>query len=523
MGTNEGAVIRADLRLPDVSNLDDAGLAHWFPGFDGQWSDQTKALRRAHGATGLDLNANWAEVPPDWRCKCCNRPKPMIVRKAPNGVLLAHLHLHHDHLRDHLQALINARVGIPWVAGVGVASGHADEHMRMLLVRFRDTLICDACNAADGTAKRNLGPEVHGAFSFSPTEIARFVRPRANALHEVDTDAARAVWNEVRAEFENRLGFAEVLVGRLAAGHFALERVADSVMPFARSTGDRMIDHKVRGDEGLTAMRTWHSRVDMQLRAKSVRSDGVGNSGRVRKPVVARRPTDAERAEFELRAGMGWQRTPADWTCPCCHRGKPALLRLSKTGQWFAQLRIHTRSEIETGPENLRFRKDLYGHGAEGIVVALRRQGYICSDCGDVSSKLLTTRQDMLRMPVLTLEDIRACLGEVRDNEKIKTDLAEAEVRDRANADLGLAETEFARHRSLGINLWALWLKFKTHPDIASVLTDRAKSEGLDVDAVPDAMRWLLLQGKVLHTLHRQEIEHGLCGTAGAAEGATGA
>ena len=67
MGTNEGAVIRADLRLPDVSNLDDDGLAHWFPEFDGQWSNQTKALLRAHGVTGLDLNANWAGVPLDWR------------------------------------------------------------------------------------------------------------------------------------------------------------------------------------------------------------------------------------------------------------------------------------------------------------------------------------------------------------------------------------------------------------------------------------------------------------------------
>lgn len=121
MATTEPGVIRADLRLPDVLSLDDAGLAHWFPGFDGQWTGQTKALLRLHGTTGLDLNANWAGVSPDWRCKCCDRPKPMIVRKAPNGVLLAHLHMHHDHLEDHLQNLINARVGIPWGAGVGPA------------------------------------------------------------------------------------------------------------------------------------------------------------------------------------------------------------------------------------------------------------------------------------------------------------------------------------------------------------------------------------------------------------------
>ena len=111
MATSEAGMIRADLRLPDVPGLDDAGLAHWFPGFDGQWTEQTKTLLRAHGATGLDLNANWAGVPADWHCTCCRRPKPMIVRKARNGVLLAHLDLHHDHLRDHLQSLVGANRG----------------------------------------------------------------------------------------------------------------------------------------------------------------------------------------------------------------------------------------------------------------------------------------------------------------------------------------------------------------------------------------------------------------------------
>lgn len=523
MPTTEAGVIRADLHLPDVPSLDDAGLAHWFPNFDGQWTEQTKALLRVHGATGLDLNANWAGVAPDWRCKCCDRPKPAIVRKAPNGVLLAHLHLHHDHLRDHLQDLINARVGIPWGAGVGPASGHADQHMRALVMRFRDTLVCDACNAADGTAKRALKPEIHPAFSFSPSEIARFVRPRPNTLHEIDTEAARSVWQDARGGFESRLAFAEVLVERLTAGHFAVERAADAVGPVIRSVGERVIDGRVRDDAGLLAMRTWHSRVAMQLRTRSVRSDGVGNSGRVRKPASGRRPTDAEIAEFETRAEKGWQRTPPDWACPCCERGKPALLRLSNAGRWCAQLRTHVRSEIEADPENLRFRQSLYGHGASGLVVALRRQVYICSDCGDVSSNLQASRPGLERMPVLTLEDIRACLGEVRDNAKTPIDVAEAEARDRANSALAEAEVEFAPHRSLTIRLWELWLKFGKEPEITDFLTERARSEGLDVDAVPGAMRWLMVQGKALHAVHRQEIEHRRSDRAPAAEGRSAA
>ena len=77
------------------------------------------------------------------------------------------------------------------------------------------------------------------------------------------------------------------------------------------------------------------------------------------------------------------------------------------------------------------------GYRGNGLVVAVRRQGYICSDCGDVSSELQTSRPGLKRMPVLTLQDIRDCLGEVRDNEKTMIDVAKAEARDQANAGPG--------------------------------------------------------------------------------------
>ncbi|URD34376.1 hypothetical protein M6G65_17220 [Methylobacterium tardum] len=509
MATSEAGMIRADLRLPDVPGLDDAGLAHWFPGFDGQWTEQTKTLLRAHGATGLDLNANWAGVPADWHCTCCRRPKPMIVRKARNGVLLAHLDLHHDHLRDHLQSLVGAWVGVSRVEGAGAGSAHAGEHMRALVVRFRDTLVCDACNAADGTAKRLLGSEIHPAFSFSPAEIGRFIRPRSNALHEVDVEAACRTWSEVRHGFEDRLAFAALLVERLASGSFAQERGPDAVMAFAVPADERMIDRWVRDDPDLHAMRTWQLGIEARLRAVSVRRDAVGNSGRARKPVAGRRPTAADIAAFERQAGKGWQRTPPDWACPCCGRGKPAILRISGGGKWFAELRTHSHLELETDPQSREFRHALYGHGGAGLVVALRRQVYVCSDCGDVSSRLQSARPVVDRRPTLTLEDMRECLGEVRDNEKPEIDVAKAEACDRANLALAVAEAEFVRHRSLAIDLWVLRLKFGRHPDIAAALTGRARSEGLDVEAIPAAMRWLLRQGEALHAAHVQEIEQG--------------
>lgn len=194
----------------------------------------------------------------------------------------------------------------------------------------------------------------------------------------------------------------------------------------------------------------------------------------------------------------------------------------TRRASWL-QLRTHVRSEIVTDPENLRFRQALYGHGASGLVVALRRQVCVCSDCGDVSSNLQASRPGLERMPVLTLEDIRACLGEVRDHTKTPIDVAEAEARDRANTALAEAEAEFAPHRSLTIRLWELWLKFGKEPEITDFLTERARSEGLDIDAVPGAMRWLMVQGKTLHAVHRQEIEHRRSDRAPAAEGRSAA
>jgi len=239
-----------------------------------------------------------------------------------------------------------------------------------------------------------------------------------------------------------------------------------------------------------------------------VRRDAVGTSGRPRKPVAGRRPTDADIAAFGARAGKGWQRTPPDWACPCCGRGKPAILRVSGGGKWFAELRAHSRLELETDPESLGFRHALYGHGGPGPVVALRRQVYVCSDCGDVSSRLQASRPGLERTPTLTLEDMRGCLGEVRDNEKPEIDVAKAEACDEANSALAVAAAEFARHRTLAIDLWVLRLKFGGQPAIAAALTGRARSEGLDVEAVPGSMRWLLRQGEGLHAVHLQEIEH---------------
>lgn len=61
--------------------------------------------------------------------------------------------------------------------------------------RFAEALICGDCNAADGAAKRRL--RLPAAWSFSPTEIGRFVKvvPHSGATR-IDYDQARRIYDD---------------------------------------------------------------------------------------------------------------------------------------------------------------------------------------------------------------------------------------------------------------------------------------------------------------------------------------
>lgn len=127
---------------------------------------------------GLHYRWLWSSLGHDWCCPACRRSKFQIMRwtlrfpKSPNAFegWVAGLTKHHDH-------------------SVGYGErGHP---------RFPETAVCDQCNAADGIAKKKL--HLPSNFSFSPAEIGRFVRATAHGRHEIDYDAALAIYLEVIA------------------------------------------------------------------------------------------------------------------------------------------------------------------------------------------------------------------------------------------------------------------------------------------------------------------------------------
>jgi hypothetical protein len=88
-----------------------------------------------------------------------------------------------------------------WAAGLHRHHDHANDTFRYgrsgtsVPVRFAETVICEQCNSADGTAKKKLG--LPAEFSFSPVEMRQFVRATPHGFHEIDYAAALAVFQVI--------------------------------------------------------------------------------------------------------------------------------------------------------------------------------------------------------------------------------------------------------------------------------------------------------------------------------------
>jgi hypothetical protein len=99
---------------------------------------------------------------------------------------------HHDHIFDHMRIGVDFSIQASEVTRNFSFPGRTPDETLRSFVRFPGTIICGNCNAADGSAKKKLGlPEW---FSFSPSEIATFVKASPNAPHVIDYQTALAIY-----------------------------------------------------------------------------------------------------------------------------------------------------------------------------------------------------------------------------------------------------------------------------------------------------------------------------------------
>jgi hypothetical protein len=280
-----------DLSVPDFTEISDEAIETLLPQADGAWSRQTKALMKRMGADKLNLNSNWADVRRDWCCEACQRRKTEIARVSDNGVLLCQLDWHHDHLRDHAKGVFRPLIDDEDKTPEARALRRGIDACKDLTMRFFTTLLCADCNTAEGQAKIRLKGLVPAYFSFSPQEIARFIRVTPNGMHTIDDQAALEVWLEVQDDVAERVAFLDILTGRLSSGGQRIE--GSPYYQLGVSLSAVLAGLASQQDQDALSL----YRIKGVIAERSVRQDGFGVSPRPKR-APARTPTPEVLATF---------------------------------------------------------------------------------------------------------------------------------------------------------------------------------------------------------------------------------
>ncbi|MBY5511862.1 hypothetical protein [Rhizobium leguminosarum] len=412
------------LVFPHPARLDDHAMDYYFRNYDGRWSSQTKRAMKELDAQGLELNSNWALEDQHWSCSGCGRHKREIFRKSSNGILLAKLELHHDHLWDEGFRRAEERLGRGWRDDFADGSTMVFDTIRSLVVRFDEALVCSECNAADGKAKKVVGADAR--FSFAVSEIRTFVKATPHQDHEISIEAAQAAWEAERPNFKRRAHLLDMLLDELAAGR--LQRRTEG-----RLRGDHRMFQRVGQSEMLydafrrSAKGTANAGLLQSMRsdflARSVQKDVIR---RERPKTAVRHPSDEEFASYlsEKVAGK-WPETGDDWMCPCCGRGKRSLMRMSSKKRWTGNIRAVAQYDILLDNAEIVLRERLFPGFPNDLHLQEMRWVDVCSDCADIETRLGQSRRDLTDIH-LTIEQMTASLVDVADNvpHEIDFDLA---------------------------------------------------------------------------------------------------
>lgn len=372
---------------------------------DGRWSQMTRDLLAHFRTDRLELNEAWADTWQQWECPCCLRGKPEIARLSSDNVLLCKIDLHHDHLTDFAKALFRAKIAADLPDGIRLMRMRARAAAYPLIQRFTETLICEDCNHADGDMKAALGAAVVPHFSFSPGEIARFIKPKPNVPHEIDIEVGRQIWDRVRPAFEDREAFTRALVERIVAGRQDIE-VGPHPYGLQRSEASMLYDlaHRAAGK------RSSFGRMSEGLLARSRATDGnrSNTSKRSRRRVLVPSAADFDAVNKRNAASKPWTTAGEDWRCEICGRSKFEICRKSIKGAWAAAVQYLCSFVAETDPENQVRRAQEH---AGPILLGGHRRYALCQDCRHVVTeavKLVPGTDEHCFRP----EDLRALIGE---------------------------------------------------------------------------------------------------------------
>lgn len=230
--------------------------------------------------------------------------------------------------------------------------------------------------------------KAHKYFSFSPREIAEFVKPTPNQEHEIDPLLAQQVWERAKPIFEMRMEFAERFA-KIAAEN------QDWYQPSERTA--RQIERLAKWHFERHGLHLFDRYEPERLLYNPVPFKGANSSWRLKaNPIVKKKPSNNELVHLVATRGKYWTRYEADWFCPCCFRDKYDCVRPSKKNSWIFE--VKTASLFSTKDMNFD-----------------SNPAPMCVDCVDMALNFgrevleLSGKRSMIHFPssVLTISELR--------------------------------------------------------------------------------------------------------------------
>lgn len=315
-------------------------------GLDSEFSYSTRRLIELFKADGAHLNRWWVMTPINWVCPSCKRAKSEIVRLNKNNFLTCQLHEHHDHMKEVVKSLFESYSTRKDLVIADEQSERFAIKAAFSLSAYDNTIICFDCNKVDADAKKLV--KAHRFFSFSPREIAEFVKASPNNEHQINELNARQVWERVEPVFHLRMEMAQKFAMIAAEKRDWYQR--------SESTAKQIENH-------AKYLFRYHGLLEIEkheperLLYNTEPFKGENSSWRKKKnPVVEKRPSSNEMSHLIATRGKYWNRYDDNWICPCCFRKKYDCVRPSKKNPWVLEIKsaplfLDDKMEINPSPK----------------------------------------------------------------------------------------------------------------------------------------------------------------------------